>query len=162
MYAEFLQELRRKRKMSAKEISRKVGVSEKVYYNWEAGRTNIPADCVLDICRTFKISTEYFLTEGHPNCESDKFDLIQGIYRILIDSPKTHDYISWLYYNSEIDLDGMFMMLCAYGLVYPSMRRHQAALVWHMFEGSRADGKVTDKDMADILYKNKYTSLPNN
>ena len=61
---EKIAELRKKLKMTQDEFGDRIGVSRQAVASWEQGISMPKSDRILDICRTFEISSDYFYGYG--------------------------------------------------------------------------------------------------
>lgn len=61
---EKIAELRKKLKMTQDEFGDRIGVSRQAVASWERGISMPKSDRILDICRTFEISSDYFYGYG--------------------------------------------------------------------------------------------------
>lgn len=153
MIDEALKEIRERRKLTVKEVASAVGVSQRVYYNWEAGITAVPVEYIALICKALNVSTDYLLNYGKMSIDEfqEKYNIAQGVITALQRNEANKDLILWLFNDSDIDIEGLVLVSAAYSVISPRMRRHLSAIVWSSFRDAVQSDHITNKTIAKRL-----------
>lgn len=161
MIDEALKEIRERRKLTAKEVASAVGVSQRVYYNWEAGITSVPIEYIMPISKALNVSVDYLLNYGKMSLEeyTDKYNVVATMISAIQRNEANKDYLVWLFNDSDIDVEGLILISTAYAVIEPRMRRHLSASVWAVFRDAFRSGHIQDKAIAERLYNSESTFL---
>lgn len=161
MIADALQEIRERRKLTAKEVASAVGVSQRIYYNWESGITSVPIEYIMPISKALNVSVDYLLNYGKMSLEeyTDKYNVVAGVISAIQRNEVNKDYLLWLFNNSDIDVEGLILISTAYAVIEPRMRRHLSASVWAVFRDAFRSGHIQDDVIAKKLYESETTFL---
>ena len=71
---------RENKRMTAKEVSEKIGVNKQAIYNMESGMSNPSVDTLIKLAELYNVSTDYLL--GLTNFENFKsqYEYLQSLY----------------------------------------------------------------------------------
>lgn len=82
MIANRIKELRKEKKLSQRELSEKLSVSQQTVGSWETGRSEPNAEMITKLAHFFEVSTDYLLGNNEKNhkspdwaTEADRIDL---------------------------------------------------------------------------------------
>lgn len=152
-----ISELRERRGLTVKEAAALVGVSPKMFYNWESGVTKPSIDYIMPLCKVLNVSVDYFLNYGKMSFEefTEKYNTTVSVVQAMERNTANKDYILWLFNAADVDVDCLIMIATAYSLMQPKQRHNVAAVTWTCFRDALAQGKVANKKIAERLKKSE-------
>ncbi len=65
MKFERIAELRKRNKLSQRELCEKLGIPQSTYSQWELGQRSVDIEAIIKIASFFKVSTDYLLGVSH-------------------------------------------------------------------------------------------------
>ena len=75
-----LKELRQEKKLSQKELAKKIGVHYRTLQNWENGESQIKPDKVQALADYFVVSDSYLLGYGYKKRETKSVEKLESVY----------------------------------------------------------------------------------
>lgn len=168
VYGEILKHFRKKRKLSAKEVATRLGISVQTYYQWESGLTKIPIDYIVPICETLNVSADVFLNYGRHSVEeyARRYNEAMQIVHSMERQEHNKDFIVWMFNDADIDNNALVIASTAYTVLAPCIRKRISWLIWAVFKDAVSQGKYQNERIVKKLlsredeFKRKWAELP--
>lgn len=61
IYLERIRALREDNDLTQKDMAKFLNIAQNTYCQYETGKREIPIDCLIKICKRFKVSSDYIL-----------------------------------------------------------------------------------------------------